>query len=121
MRKASSALVGSGYSNIANTLGLYAKIENLDGYSYLWDTGFTHLVRYGLSTFCISEMTIIQKELFQQYVAAVNQEIAHTDTTLSLDAHLANIAQCIDLSSEVIVCGNADLHTYVACGIDINL
>jgi len=121
MRKASVALIGDGYSNIANTLGLYAKVENLDGYSFLWDTGFTHLVRYGLSTFCISEMTDTQKELFQQYIAAVNQEVAHSDATLSLDAHLADIAQCIDHSTDVVVCGNADLHTYVACGVDINL
>jgi 23S rRNA maturation mini-RNase III len=121
MRKASVALVGAGYSKTANTLGLYAVIENLDGFSFLWDANFTHLVRYALTTFCVSEMTVLQKELLQQYVAAVNQEIAHTDVTLSLDEHLTDIAQCVDNSTEVIVCGNADLHTYVACGVDINL
>lgn len=121
MRKASTALVGSGYSKTADSLGLYAKIENLDGFSFLWDTLFIHLVRYGLSTFCISEMTTVQKELFQQYVAAVNQEVAHSGATLSLDAHLADIAQCVDHSTDVIVCGNSELHTYVACGTDINL
>jgi len=121
MRKASSALVGTGYRKTADTLGLYAKVENLDGFSFIWDAGFIHLVRYGLSTFCISEMTILQKDLFQHYVAAVNQEVAHSDATSSLDRHLADIAQDVDHSTDVIVCGNASLHTYIAYGVDINL
>lgn len=121
MRKASIALVGADYNNVLNTRGIYTKVENLDGFSFLWDAEFTHLARYALSTFCISEMSNIQKELFQQYVAAVNQEVAHNFATLSLDQHLADIAQCVDHSTDVIVCGNADLHTYVACGVHINL
>lgn len=121
MRKPSAAVVGTGYNKTVDTLGLYTIVENLDGSAYLWDVIFIHLVRYGLSTFCISEMSTLQHDLFQLYVAAVSQEIAHTEVTTALDNELVKIAICADSASDIVVCGNSGLHTYVACGIDINL
>ena len=120
MKKPSSAVVGTGYIKDADTLGLYSTLVTLEGTTYLFDTYFMHLVRYALSTFCISEMNVEQVNLFTTYIAAVNKEVAHTDITLALDKELVDITICRE-DAGVIVCGNAALHIYDTCGTDINL
>ena len=120
MNIVSSTITGKvGFSN-ADTLGLYIVDTRMDGQYFIFDEGFLHLVRYALSTSCLSEFSTSQLEFFLQYIAAVNGEIYHTEATAALDYELVIISLCID-QTNLISCGNATLHTYVACGTDINL
>jgi len=120
MRKPSSVIVGIDYTKTVDTQGLYSSVDDLEGTTYIFDANFIHLVRYGLSTFCTSEMTTEQLNLFEEYIDAVNQITLFTPITSALDKELVDISLCRE-DIGVIVCGNAELHTYADCGTDINL
>lgn len=120
MRKLTRFKQEETYSSPADTAGLYLVVPRLDKTVYVFDAGFMHLIRYALTSFCTSEMSASQAELFLAYIDAFNGVAPFTDVTSSLDEELVNLALCADGASEV-VCGNATSFTYVACGVDINL
>jgi hypothetical protein len=103
-----------------NTLGLFIAEQRLGYVKYIFDTDFLHLVRYALSTDCISELNEQQLDLFMTWVnyntALMNDESYYLrdDPVLSLDKELIKITECIPDPGEII-CGNAELHTYTAC------
>jgi len=120
MNIVSSTIQGGGYFSNTDTLGLYVVDVRMDGTYFIFDEAFIHLVRYALSTSCLSEFSSTQLDFFLEYIAAVDGAVHHTEATAALDYELVIISLCID-QTNLITCGNSDLHTYVACGTDINL
>lgn len=98
----------------------YTEYTGLDGNHFIFNSTFIHLIRYALSTMCLTEMSDTQRKLFLTYVDSINGNVFPTPVTKALDTELVNISLCIDAAGNVI-CGNSGLHTYVACSVDINL
>ena len=120
MRKISRFKIGTAYSNPTDTTGLYAVVTRLDKIIYIFDPAFIHLIRYALATFCTSEMSTEQLDVFMDYIEAFNGTAPFTDITRALDEELVKIALCTEDESGY-ACGNSPSFTYIACGVDINL
>ncbi len=106
--------------NYPDTLGLYITEQKLGYIKYNFAPEFVHLVRYALSTDCISEFTAEQFNFFQNWlyynVALMNDEVPYLDDdpVVSFDQEMIKITECIPDPGEV-TCGNSILHTYNAC------
>jgi len=61
------------YANPSDTAGLYLVITMLDKTTYLFDAAFIHLIRYALTSFCTSEMTSEQLDLFLDYIDEIGR------------------------------------------------
>lgn len=120
MRKLSRFKQDALYKNPTDTVGLYVVITRLDKRVYVFDAAFIHLIRYALATFCTSEMSSEQLEVFLVYVDAVNGTAPFSEISLALDEELVRLALCVEEESGY-TCGNSVSFTYVACGVDINL
>lgn len=120
MRKLPHFKRDTAYASPVDTAGLYAVVNRLDKTVYVFDAAFIHLIRYALATFCTSEMSSEQLEVFLAYIAAVQGIEPFTDVGSALDEELVKLSLCVEDASAV-VCGNSISFTYVACGTDINL
>ena len=103
-----------------NTMDLFIT-ENKLGYTkYIFDGNFIHLIRYALSTDCISEFSEEQLELFTNWlnysVALLNgqEPMEQDDVVVQLDALLVRLTDCTP-EPFPIVCGNSNLHTHTDC------
>lgn len=120
MKVLSSTIFPKESINYPNTLGLYVTEQRLGYIQYTFDAGFIHLVRYALSTLCISEFTTEQFKFFENWlyynVALMNDEIPYLDDdpVVSFDQVMTKITECIPDDGEII-CGNSISHTYTAC------
>lgn len=108
------------YSIPSDAVGLYVVITRLDKKVYLFDESFIHLIRYALATFCTSEMSLEQSEVFLTYINAFNGVAPFTPLTRALDNELVSLALC-DEDGTNYACGEAELFNFAPCGEDINL
>lgn len=122
MKILSKTIFPGDYVEYPNTLGLFVAEPRLGSVKYVFDFDFIHLTRYSLSSGCTSEFTTPQLEFFTSWleyqVALMNGVTTYPEDSpiVAFDAELISMAECID-NSDQIICGNAALHTYVACPI----
>lgn len=96
-----------------NTSGMYL-IEPRFGYNvYLWDTDFIHLIRYALSSGCITQMSAQQLELLELLIVNMTNGVEYSVTDALSDT-LYRITSCMPLT-EGVDCGYSLDHTYVEC------
>lgn len=106
--------------NFPNTFGLLIAENKLGSVEYKFDTQFMHLVRYALSSDCISEFTDAQESFFLEWIsyknALVNNSVTYPKDSpiIAFDQALVDLSECINRSDE-IVCGNSVLHVYTVC------
>jgi hypothetical protein len=103
-----------------NTEGLFLAEARLGYTKYIIDTDFIHLIRYALSTECISELNPEQLSFFMDWidynVTLMNGEMPYSrdNPIVTLDYELVKIAECIPNPGEII-CGNSNIHVYNSC------
>ena len=114
MKKISSFITGKpGCSSTADTAGLYS-VEERFGYNvYNFDEDFIHLVRYAMSTDCVSEMTSSQLALYTLFVEHMLNS-TYTEETAELSDHLYRVTSCMP-TQDGVTCGDSVNHTYTAC------
>lgn len=123
MKTLSTAVFPKKCIQYPNTLGLFIAEPRLGYTKYIFDPEFIHLVRYAVSTDCISEMTGDQAKFFTDWLeystALINGFASYPvdSPIVAFDHELINISECIDTSDQ-INCGNSILHEYNACIIN---
>lgn len=112
MRTVSKLQLEGTYTSQPNTLGIYLFEDRLgDNDKYIFDESFIHLVRYALSSDCISEMSEKQIELLNEYLVDALDGQFESALNEALDRLMVNMTNNADLSGQII-CGNSNLHTY---------
>ena len=100
-------------TEVQNTAGLYA-IEERFGYNvYYFDEDFIHLVRYAMSSDCISEMSVAQEAFYELFILNVMNGI-YDEATDALSKYIYKLTSCQPLYDGV-ECGQSLTHTYTAC------